>query len=163
VRDPQCGRVYGWEESWSDWNRRTLSISGVREVVRKACRLYGLKPPAVKQHHHRQTTYSRFYFISFRPDHNNPAIALHESAHYICDSIFGDDLADHCPEWLGIYLWLLEEFEVAPRLALHSSIAALGLSWWPASAVSPSALRNRARTAPQAGTRSSRRHADRSR
>ncbi len=155
-------RVYRWEDGWTDWQRRTLTLAQTRDYVRRACKLYHVTPPPVRRGVKTEAETEDPKYVIFLETHQNPASALHESAHIICDAIFGVKLHDHCPEWLGIYLWLLEEFKVAPRLALHSSIAALGLSWWPASAVSPSALRNRARSAPRAGTRSSRRHAGRS-
>lgn len=150
------------EKSFFDWNRETLTLPLVRVFVHAACRDYGLKPPAVRQHNTQGATYSRFPdHISFQPRHKNPAIALHEVAHYICDSIFGDEPEDHGPEWLGIYLWLLEKFKVVPRIALHAEASALHLAWWPASAVSPNALRNRVRTPARAGSRSNRRNAGR--
>lgn len=156
MRDPQKDRVYAWEGKWADWNRTTLTMTEVREIIRWACKeKYGLKP--LPAHTHRGTGYAmavllrndddslcvRGSFFTFNQNTLNPAVVLHECAHYICDAIFGTKLADHCPEWLGIYLWLLEGWRIAPRSALHSSAKANGLRWLQTWIVSPKRLRNK--------------------
>jgi hypothetical protein len=150
--DRQKHAVDAWEKGWADWHRRTLTLPESRKLVRRACVRYGLKPPAVRAVHGESTRCIHPDVILLLPDHHNPASVLHETAHYVCDWIFGDDTEDHCAEWLGIYLVLLEEFKVAPPEALYASAHAQRLQWWPASAVSPAALRARARTSKRAGS-----------
>lgn len=150
MKDPQRHRVYSWEAAWSDWNRGTLSLAGAREVVRWACHKYGIPSPRVTQHKDRQFSYSKGApenVISFRLDQRNPAVALHEAAHHISGVLFGErtTMADHAPEWLGIYLWLLEGYRVAPRTALHASAKAAGLRWVPTWTMSPKRLQRRRR------------------
>lgn len=79
-------------------------------------------------------------YVTFNRGTLNPPIVLHECAHYICDAIFGTKLEDHCPEWLGIYMWLLEGWRVAPRKALQASAKARGLRWMQTWLVSPKRL-----------------------
>lgn len=146
MRDIQESKVYKWEEKWRDWNRETASLKELRELIHWACKKYGLKPPAVKQHQGTAYSYSLGNVISFRRDQKNPAIALHETAHFICDKIFTEEnLEDHSPEWLGIYMWLLEGARVAPRLALHSTAGAHRLRWVATWIVSPFRLGARMR------------------
>lgn len=145
--DPQRDRVYDFESGWSDWNRSTFSLSEARETVHWACKKYGLKPPAVKQHGGREYSYSQGNVISFRRDQVNPAIALHEAAHYICDAIFGNAVAHHSPEWAGIYFWLLEGARLVPRAALHAAARAKKVRWMATWAVSPKRLRRNRRVA----------------
>lgn len=73
----------------------------------------------------------------------NAAIVLHETAHAISDWILGLELAAHGPEWLGIYMVLLEEFRIASREALHASAVAAKLEFRPRNMVGPSVIRKR--------------------
>jgi hypothetical protein len=147
--DPQKRRIYAWEHAWADWNRTTCTLREARAVVHWACGKYGIRPPAVKQHHTMAYSESQGHpvnIISFRArDQINPAVALHEAAHHICGAIFGEDtdMADHSPEFMGVYLWLLEGYRVAPRTALHASARARGIRWVPTWVVSPKRLQRR--------------------
>lgn len=126
-------------------------MSEAREAVHWACKKYGIEPPAVRQHAGTAYSYSQgapINVISFRKkDQVNPAVALHEAAHYICDTIFGNKLADHSPEWMGIYLWLAEGWRLAPRAALHASARAKRIRWTATWVVSPKRLRRQRRVA----------------
>ena len=151
ARDPQRARVYAWEHEWCDWNRSTLTLREARAAVHWACDKYGIHPPAVKQHAGAAYSFSRgepANVISFRYDQRNPAVALHEAAHYICGVLFGEvtDMADHSPEWMGVYLWLLEGYRVAPRTALYASAKAKGIRWVDTWVVSPKRLQRQRRT-----------------
>lgn len=144
ARDPQGQRVYNWEGRWKDWNRSTLTMEEMTDVVRWACRQYGMVAPRVKGHRGKDYSFSQGDLVSFNFADRNPAIALHESAHYITDAIFPNErLAHHSPQWAGIYLWLLENYGVAPRIALHTSAKAAGIRWVVTWVVSPKRLRPR--------------------
>lgn len=146
MKDPQKKRVYAWENSWFDWNRCNLTLTECRAVVSWACELYGLKTPRVTQHVDRSYSFCTSGpkpHISFRADQKNASVALHEAAHLICDTIFGPDLDDHCPQWMGIYLWLLEGARIAPRTALHASAKARRIKWVQTWLVSPKRLGRR--------------------
>jgi hypothetical protein len=121
-KDPQRDAVYDWEGEFRDWNRKTLSLSDVRAFVRTACAYYGVKPPSVHHHTGRAYAFTQGRKLSFPDWCMNPAVALHEAAHYIADQLFGNELQDHGETWLGIYLWLLEKAAVAPRKALTASM-----------------------------------------
>lgn len=143
MRDPQKQRVYSWEHSFSDWNRSGYSLKECRAAIRWACKLYGLKTPPVKSHRTKHFSFSvggDEPYISLGADQRNVSVALHEAAHYICDRIFGDKLPDHSPEWMGIFLWLLEGYRVAPRTALHASARAKKIKWVATWLVSPKRL-----------------------
>lgn len=146
MRDPQKKRVYVWENEWFDWCRGNLNLSECRAVVKWACDLYGLKTPRVAQHDDRSYSYCQMDpkpLINFRSDQKNASVALHEAAHYICDTIFGGDLEDHSPQWMGIFLWLLEGARIAPRTALHASARAKKIKWVQTWLVSPKRLGRR--------------------
>lgn len=145
--DPQKKRVYSWEGAWADWNSHTISITVARKYIRWACHLYGVPYPSVKQHHTQEYSYSQGYtdgpagtLISIAHGQCNRAIALHEAAHYISDWIFGSSVPPHSPQWLAIYLWLLVEARIAPRIALLASAKAKKIRWVPLWQVSPKRL-----------------------
>lgn len=147
LKDPQRKRVYAWEGCWCDWVRSTLTLRETLDVVNWACSKYGLRCPFITTHPGKADSFSQADgapnggpVISFQGDQKNPAVALHEAAHYIHDAIFGDKGAHHSAEWLGIYLWLLEGYRVAPRRALHASARAARLRWVATWTVSPKRL-----------------------
>lgn len=136
-RDPQQERVYQWENDWVQWNKSTETLTSLRAVIRAACRMYGLKvPPVVKQHDGGKYAWSlsgvkgKRDVISIQAkSQKNVATALHEAAHIIADSIFKDTVQDHGPEFLGVYMTLLERTHVAPREALHATARKYRLKW----------------------------------
>lgn len=141
--DPQQLRVYAWEGEWADWNSSTISLAKAREYIRWACDLYWVEPPVVKRHPGNSYSYSDGYVISFNKDQINRAIALHEVAHHICNSMFSADMPGHSPEWMAIYLWLLIKARIAPKTALLASAKAAGIKWVPLWVVSPKRLAKR--------------------
>lgn len=145
-RDGQKKRVYDWEASFGDWCRSGYTKSECRAAIKWACNLYGLKTPRIGFHATKAFSFSvsgEEPCISLGSDQRNAAVALHEAAHYICDSIFGPDLADHSPQWMGIFLWLLEGYRLAPRTALHASAKARRIKWVQTWLVSPKRLGRR--------------------
>lgn len=153
LKDPQKKRVYAWEGCFCDWVRSTLTLRGARAAVRWASDKYGLPCPVIVQHEGKAESFSQADsgyvggppLISFQRGQKNPAVALHEAAHYIHDAIFGDKGPHHSAEWLGIYLWLLEGYRVAPRSALHASARAARLRWVATWTVSPKRLQRQGR------------------
>ena len=121
-------------------------------MIRWACKRYGLKlMPTVKQHD------GGSYAWSFTPDDDTlrPAIsiqartqkntptALHEAAHVVADRIFEGDAQNHGPEFLGVYMALLIDAEVAPAAALHATALEHKLKWLPYEQIGPTAIRAR--------------------
>lgn len=131
MKDRQAERLYRWEESWRDWNRQTQTLVDARKFVRTACAKYSVKPPTVVSHRHTELP---FYMpvvarISFNKKYRNPAIALHEAVHHIIYVLLGETVEDHGREFVGVYLWLLDNAGIAPRIALEASARAVGLRW----------------------------------
>lgn len=125
--DPQRLRVYNMEASigYSDVN--AYSIAAARSWVRWACTKYGVKPPKVSKAPKGATmSYCKAkgdkVWIALIPAHQNTLSALHESAHAICERLYGaaywDNLQSHGPEWLGIYFWLVKRAGLLPMEAL---------------------------------------------
>lgn len=135
LKDPQRDAVYDWEGEFRDWNRKTLPIRLVKKYVQDACAHYGLPAPTVKSHAGKAYAFYKpkddysGEVISFPAWCQNPAVALHEAAHYIVLHHFGKDVQDHGPIWLGVYLWLLQRAGIAPESALHPSARKWKLRW----------------------------------
>ncbi len=60
----------------------------------------------------------------------NIPIALHEAAHHIAGSILPEKLEDHGPEWLGIYVYLLNANGIGSRRAIKTSLQSMNLKWY---------------------------------
>lgn len=132
--DPHAKKVYDWEDSWPDWEKESLTLPQVREIIHLACEAYGLAPPAVRQHkkgwaYSLTATPPDGSFISFVPKHKNKAIAVHEAAHYIVDMIYGNRTQSHGWTFQGVYFFLLSKLAIAPEIALRASMRPFGLKW----------------------------------
>jgi hypothetical protein len=67
--------------------------------------------------------------ISFRLDHKNIPISLHEASHAIIWHYYGATVQDHGLEFMGVYFWLLCQSKAAPVVAIEASARAAGLKW----------------------------------
>lgn len=162
MADSQRNAVYAWEDKWESWNRASASERRVRKAIRRAERLYKIRPTKILSVAKDRTNHktdlrsgkgvrlsSEYdpvpHTITLRPRHMNLAVALHEAAHAIHDEIFGNisrpELEPHGPMWLGIYLWLLVDAKVAPEFALLGSAQEAGIRWNPMPRVQPSRIR----------------------
>lgn len=149
--DPQVLAVYRFENRWIEWNRHNVPLTLLRKVVRRACQLYGVKPPIVTwgpdKEPYKPTSRPPSWFdptqnkILLRKRHWNFAVGLHEAAHCIVWHRFGHRVADHGPCWLGIYLWLLTANGTAPQEAIEAAAALDGLEYVPIERSSPAAIK----------------------
>jgi len=135
--DPQKEAVYSWEDAWEPWCRNSLTLTQCRDWIESACRLYDVPAPRVRQHRSREFSWCHIGLgvISIQGGKRdaqggrNCATALHEAAHWIVFTLFGEQPQDHGPTFLGVYMWLLENSRIAPRSALHGSARHYGLKW----------------------------------
>jgi hypothetical protein len=131
VSEKQARKIVNWESEWLLWTREYLGLNSCRALVKWACDLYDVKYPKVSQHHkpHYSLAIPKKNLISMWVEQRNHAIVLHEAAHHILHELHGNDFHDHGPEWLGIYMYLLEQAKLAPKIALTSSALEHGLVW----------------------------------
>lgn len=131
-QDPPTHPIYAWENEWVFWNLELLSRAGCRRIISQACRKYKVKPPIVKFHPNKcgfSWFMPKINTISMQRGGKNHATCLHEAAHAIAWHYYGQRIEDHGPTFLGIYMWLLEDWKVAPRSALFASARKHGLRW----------------------------------
>lgn len=131
--DPQKHRVYAWEGSFRHANERTLTQQEVRRVIRRCCRLYGVRVPAMRFLPRETREWSYFQdkenLLVMNFQQCNHWIACHEAAHVIVTRKWGESVFDHGPEFMAVYIRLLLEHEVAPLSALQASATARRLKW----------------------------------
>lgn len=149
--DTQQARVYAWETTFRSFNEHNTPRRRLRRLIRAAERRYRIPPSKITftNRVHRSKKHAKIaseydpetHSITLGHNDHNYAIALHEAAHAIVDTLLGYDLEPHGPQWLGVYLELLEWAKVAPREALHASAKAYGLDWAPAGRIGPKAIR----------------------
>ena len=144
--DPQKARLYDWEDEWDSFGRHGETRTDLCKLIHKASRLYDIEPPAlrfVSKARSPSLTHTTFYdpaahVIQFGYRSCNIPIAMHEQAHAIIAE-YHEAAEDHGPEFLGVYLDLLEWANVAPKSALYASARAMGLRWKPAKRASKKA------------------------
>lgn len=128
-----------------------MSERAVRETVGLASRKYRIPAPELifpsKNNLRGKKLPSQYdplsHTITLRPRHLNGAIVLHETAHAITDYLLGWDLEAHGPEWLGVYMVLLEDFGISTRVSLHASADEAGLVYRTRALVGPATIRRR--------------------
>ena len=137
VTDPHCDAVYSWEQEWLDWNRNRLGITACRKLIRRACRWYKVPYPTVVHHNCKELSYSvpEVGYVSLqggkphKEGGRNVATAMHEAAHHIGWHLRGENIQDHGPFFIGLYIALLVRAKVAPEIAITSTAKAHGLKW----------------------------------
>lgn len=147
--DPQTKAVYAWEEEWRPWNWKDFdTLYYPRRIIQKACSYYRVPTPIVQwgpPH-----TYPEYdpngHIIRVRATTNNASQALHEAAHAIHDWLLGTDGLPHSPEFMGIYLWSIVKYRLAPLRAVLASLEGTGIQYIHPNRMSPKAVRARYRT-----------------
>lgn len=134
--DPWRDRLYAFEGDWPSFNTGSLTLDGCRRMHANACEAFNVAPIPIRQHEGRKMSYQftdptrpGSEYISLRLDHKNPAVVLHETAHYIRTKLGSWWAPDHGPAFQGVYFWLLARAEIAPREALRASARTHGIRW----------------------------------
>lgn len=139
MTDSQQVAAYKFEGEWKAWNTQSLSKKQCSKLITWACRLYDIPVPSLGVAKRGRTVLRAGWVtvydpedhsILLSPQHMNPAICLHETAHAIHSVIAGDEAHEaHGAEWLALYLYLLHRAGLAPRIALFASARAWNLKW----------------------------------
>lgn len=129
--DPQQKAVYKWQWQWTDWNENELDKDEVRRWVKWAFKKkfhFGKMPRIefrkVGEHSSYNPETTTLYFLY---EHRNVAVVLHETAHAIITQLYGKTVQDHGPEFMGVFLYLLEKSGRYPRSAVYDSAVKAGL------------------------------------
>lgn len=126
--DPQRHRVYSMERTIVGQAVGTHTDSKVlNDIVRHACREWGVERPNCGwSAETRPSVYGSCDDDSIRLnplyDGDNTAVLLHELAHWLTFKVFeaSDDLQDHGPEFMGVYRYLLDRYNMIPSVAFDA-------------------------------------------
>lgn len=130
--DPQKDALYAWEDTWRYFGERTCTRAQARRFVRKLARIWRVPMPTMRFLRRGVKEWSSMTgpLMVVNYDHCNEAILAHEMAHYVTDSNYDVlTIAAHGPEFVGVYLEMLLEAQVAPRVALEASLRDKGIKW----------------------------------
>lgn len=136
MSDPQKEKLYDFEDRFPWANQNNATLAQCREIIRAACRVYGVKPPTVVQHKQRSMSWCIPVRrkISLQADGpgnkggKNAATALHEAAHQIVYDLRGSRVADHGPTFCGVYFHLLT-MAGWPAAAIRAVAREHGVRW----------------------------------
>lgn len=127
-------RIYAWEDEFALSKVTAFTEEQAAEGVRLACELYDVAPPAriIFPEHADASHYdSKLDKIQLVPTHRNHMCVLHEAAHCISHRLHGEkSVAKHGSKWLGIYVWLLEHYDVMPKVAIRASLRKHSLRYY---------------------------------
>lgn len=133
IPDTQAKKVYKWQWQWVEFNRdNRLSKKDIRGWLAWACKKLRMRPVRMKiKLLGKKAKYSYFdpdqYELGFIPTHRNVPTVLHEIAHYIAFRLYGKTVASHGPEFMGIFLYLLELSGQWPLGVVYGSARKAGL------------------------------------
>jgi hypothetical protein len=127
--DPQAQKFYDWTWQWLDWNVKQMGLKDCRELIRKICAAWQVPMPkvlAVSAQRHFSDYDDEGHQIRLIPSHHNMATSIHEAAHAIVYHHY-PGAQDHGPTFVGVFLDLMDQAEIAPREALYTSARKAGL------------------------------------
>jgi len=134
-KDPQATRLYKWQWEWRDWNTQNITFEQANEIADKACEAWSIPPPRKFKLGKAGGKFSVYEdgsrSLTLLPEHLNTAMTLHEISHHITDIRYGSGYQYHGPEFMGVFLDLLADFNVAPRKTLFYSARQAGLKITP--------------------------------
>jgi hypothetical protein len=136
LKDRQREKLYDFEDRfpWATQNNATLAQC--RDLIRAACKAYGVRAPTVVQHNKRSLSWclpktGRISLQGSGPNNRggkNAATALHEAAHQIVYVLCGERAHDHGPTFCGIYFHLLTMIGW-PAVAIRATAREHGVRW----------------------------------
>lgn len=133
IPDTQAKKVYKWQWQWAEFDSNwRLSKKEIRKWLEWACTKLKVPVPRMRiKLLPKRKKYSYFspdkYELGFLPQHRNVPTVLHEIAHYITFRLYGRTVADHGPEYMGVFLFLLEHSGRWPLGTMYRSAKEAGL------------------------------------
>lgn len=131
--DPQREEVYRWEKKCAGiWYTHKMTNADAKLFIKAMCERYGVPPPRFKSVEDAPWAAAAHgdVLIEFNRSKIKPTglMVAHESAHIIHHACGYDD-APHGPRWLGIYIDLLDYFQLIPRCMTEPSARKAGLKF----------------------------------
>ena len=118
--DPQGGKLYALEQTIRGNSvHTTCPREHLQAIVNHACRKYQVPRPKLKIVNEDAEIFGSCFDDDIELNRGyhgvNAATLVHELAHWITDKLFEEDtLANHGPEFIGIYANLLNDYRLLP-------------------------------------------------
>lgn len=134
--DHQRELVYKWENGFQGASEAVkLPVYDLRYIIKRSCTLYKIPAPTVRFMHvpgrvewAARANGDAIQFNSTSILSRNRQTAIHEVAHHIAFN-YEHFHNHHGPVWMGVYLWLLDRWQVIPLDASMPSAKALGIKF----------------------------------
>lgn len=120
LRDTQRQKVYNWENTtFAGKHGETLTLNECTALVHKALRRYGIRSTVpVKDGRGHRWARGGSHEIELPKWARNPVVVIHEAAHAVVDFLerrHDVQVAAHGPEFVRVYVSLLDVFGVKPK------------------------------------------------
>lgn len=129
-RDAQRARAYNWENDLFT-GQPELKPRQLRDLLARVWKFAGFHPATVPELLFSRSTRRSFalstYQISLARPHRQTVILLHEVSHCIVSARRSAPVESHGPEWLAVYIRLLERFGRTGLAGLRASAKSYGL------------------------------------
>lgn len=137
-RDNQRQKAYNWEHRHLRFGpqNRSLTLEECDEFIAKACERYGVPKPVLKDGRGCRIARGGMGAITLPRWARSVTVTLHEVAHSIT-SRRHPGTAWHGPEWMRVFVDLLEVFGGHKRTDLMASVREARLKISPATACAP--------------------------
>ena len=144
--DPQRNEVYRWERNFSNlFYEHRMRPRAMHRLVRAMADAYGVRKPKMlslhlgKKGHTGAATGDETIEVNTDTAGFTSILLAHEMAHIVTHS-YAILEPPHGPTWLGVYLWLMDKFNICPADATVPSARKAGLRFKPLSAIKPGEL-----------------------
>lgn len=144
--DPQREEVYRWERNFSNlFYEHKMRRRALHALSRAMAKAYGIPKPRMLRLKLGKTGYTGAAWEDHTVEVNTDRaeftsmLVAHEMAHVICYA-YAVMEPDHGPTWLGVYLWLLDKFNIIPADASVPSARKAGLKFRKLDSVKPGEL-----------------------
>ncbi len=135
--DPQRHKVYDMERTMvGACVDTTMELPTLRQIVRHACREWGLIAPKLLLKSEDNTMVFGMYYHELNTiclNHcfhgANIGVLLHELAHHIIWRRHGHDAEDHGKEFVAVYRYLLNRYNVIPDYAFDTILDRWGVEY----------------------------------
>lgn len=132
-RDPQAEVVYllEGEEFRRLFYGSRMKRADARKLADQMARWCGVPPVTLKWAHwtkkgNTATQTKDVLTVNLDKAQWVPALLAHEVAHWVCDNKY-EKVQDHGPEWLAVYIQILDHYRIVPQCAMKLMCKKYGL------------------------------------
>lgn len=120
--DPQCDSVYWLEAEINGWWAfSSATTKELQSLLIMVCKYYGVDVPRFRVIRNRGCAFAGWYdhdrdeiVLNRCREGANAGVLVHETAHYLVDCFY-TDVENHGPEFVAIYMHLLDNYRLLPH------------------------------------------------